>query len=83
LRGNNVASKVIKFYSEIVALEFIRGVLGPLIQAITSNDYNIKDYEVDPVRVPGEDLGKNQANLKTLCSSFLTRICESSSETPM
>lgn len=84
MRGNSMASKMMKSYSALIGKGFLRKVLGPQIDAICKNPKEGgAGFEVNPDALkPGEDLEKNKEKLSQTASKVLRTIFDSIDDTP-
>eukprot|EP01114_Cavostelium_apophysatum_P000064 TRINITY_DN1006_c0_g1_i2.p1 TRINITY_DN1006_c0_g1~~TRINITY_DN1006_c0_g1_i2.p1 ORF type:complete len:874 (+),score=176.01 TRINITY_DN1006_c0_g1_i2:359-2980(+) len=85
LRNNSMASKLMKAYSQMIGKNFLRVLLGDLVQEVCNKpkENNIS-CEIDPNKLsPEENLDRNREKLQNTCSKFLRRIFDSADTFPL
>jgi GTPase-activator protein for Ras-like GTPase/SH3 domain/Variant SH3 domain len=79
-RGNSMATKVLTAYSLMVARDYLRKTLKPLIQSVAYSD---NGWEINPTRLPaGQSLAENTQNLLAAAAMFLSKILRSAEQFP-
>lgn len=81
LRGDSMATKLMKQSSKLAGKFYIPSVLGTLIKQVMENPGHV---EVDPSRLtPEENLETNQENLRASCQRFLQAMLSSFPTAPL
>jgi hypothetical protein len=76
-----MATKTTRNYFKIVASDYLKNMLSPLI--IETISYP-KGYEVDPLKLPpNEDINENRNRLVTAVSHYLDTIINSLDDMPL
>jgi neurofibromin 1 len=83
MRGNNVSSKVMKFYTDMTGHDFVIKMLAPIVKESLPDNMTSSQFELDPIKLTNqEDLTANQGRLLNLCDQFVSHICQSADSAP-
>ncbi|KAL6059391.1 Ras GTPase activating protein ira2 [Balamuthia mandrillaris] len=78
-RNESMAQILVGHFSRLVGSEYLQRVLRPLIKKLLAPEMEI---EVDPTKLEGETLKKNQARLRSTCEAFLQAIFNNLNKIP-
>jgi len=77
-RSNCVATFLMTAYSKLIGKPYLERIVGTVVKEL-AKDIDARGFEIDKLRLqPGEDLGKNTANLRKLLHNFMDVILNSS-----
>lgn len=82
-RNDSMATKTTRNYFKMIAPDYLRDLLRPLIEEIAADP---NGFEIDPIKLGEGSEAKVQANmerLKTTVEHYLDRIIKSVDSTPM
>ena len=80
-RSTSLASKLMKFYSNMIGLKYLSRFVKPCILDVICSK---NGFEIDPNKVDDpQNLSKNLSNLLGMCEMFLNSILESYSSLPL
>ncbi|KAI0265102.1 hypothetical protein BC834DRAFT_880157 [Gloeopeniophorella convolvens] len=75
-RSNTTCTRLLSHFARIHGYNYLRGLVGPLMKTITSLPPG-RGYNLDPTRVPEDELRQNQRNVEVVASSLLAIMSSS------
>ncbi|KAJ6234667.1 ras gtpase-activating protein [Anaeramoeba flamelloides] len=79
-RTNSVASKMMSHWAKSIGKDYLKNILGDVVQEIISNKNPI---EIDPFKIPEKQLVQNKSNLEHIVKKTLSSICGSITNCPL